>query len=328
MSVQRCKYFVFFFIFFAFIGCKKLDIEHPVHIEQVASLPVGRASAISFSYGGFGYVLGGRCSQRSDYCVDFWRYSPVTGLWELLPAPPFGGRTKGVAIVAEGAVYVGLGYNGQNKSSYDMSTTLRDWWRYDGSSWTRLQDMISGNTNAGVTFYQDGYIYILYSMSSSASRNIFRYDISSDSWSELSDNWHRAEAVMAGVGSEVGGRYFFGTGYNDHNKNQWYEVYLDADKWVKRRKMPDNGRYCATSQPLGGSILVIGGRHFGGTLTDDYYYDGVLSYDIDDDRWYLRGELPQGLENMISFSIGDTVYCGLGEDINGVVHSEMYKIYE
>lgn len=312
------------------VACQTVE-EQPITIEQCASVPIARASATAFAFHGKGYIFGGRTQQRSGYLNDFWQYDPATNAWTQLYSPPLYPRTKAAAIVINDLVYIGLGYNGEGARVYTDSTLLTDWWTFDGNQWIQLSGMIETEryTNATTLFHYNGFIYSVYGIWSGATGLIYRYNIDHDDWAYVQPSNPRPEPVFGGVGAQIGNRCFFGTGYSNRNYNQWYEFFPDNQTWRPCSSMPDKGRVCATATVLKDKILVVGGRHFGGTLTDEHFYNDILTYSAADDKWTLRGTIPCGAtENMFSFTINDTVYIGCGEDKNGNVRSEFYKIYE
>ena len=69
---------------------------------------------------------------------------------------------------------------------------------------------------------------------------------------------------------------------------------------------------------------MIGGRV---AWRDIKVYDEVWEYMVDADRWRLRGYTPNGgRENLVAFEIGGTAYVGLGENEDGEVLDDFYKM--
>jgi N-acetylneuraminic acid mutarotase len=310
-----------------FCGCSKLkEPEVPIQFSELASLPVGRASASAFVVDGKAYVL---CGRNADGVVlnDMWQYDINANVWVQQNDLPFKGRVKAIAQVVGGKVYVGLGYNGE---VYQDSCYLRDFWKYTPATnmWTRCADFPNSYTNANITYVIGNNIYVCYGYGPLGfSRQICCYNIILNKWIEYEDNYKRAATVMGATGEQCNNRLFFGTGAytTSFNSNDWYEFNPESDVWIKRANIV-GGRVFAASVVGQESIFLLGGRHYGGTLTTGFLYDDILEYSISQNTWNLRGHLPGGgRENMITFSYNGKGYFGLGEDKDGKIFKDLYR---
>lgn len=295
------------------------------HIERCASLPVGHTSATAFVVGDQLYLLGGRTATQSA-TNDFYRYDPATDTWTQLPDPPLKARVKATVAVVAGAAYIGLGFAGK---VYNDTAYLHDWWRYDPPTgvWTRLADFTGSGTVGAAAFVgsDNNSIVTAYGGSYGLTRELMRYDIATDTWTPYADNWKRAKSAFGVVGVQCDGRCFIGTGFNTESLDQWYEFAPDDDVWQKRRHVPGK-RELSTAVAVGQRIYLLGGYHFGGSLTDEKTYDDLLAYDTDADTWILCGHLPNGARrNMIAGEIAHTIYFGLGENDHNEVVNDFYK---
>jgi N-acetylneuraminic acid mutarotase len=73
-------------------------------------------------------------------------------------------------------------------------------------------------------------------------------------------------------------------------------------------------------------IYLIGGRHFGGSLTDGKLYNDILRYDIDTDQWTLAGTTAETGENRFAFTIEGVAFVGGGENDNTGILNTFYRI--
>ena len=91
--------------------------------------------------------------------------------------------------------------------------------------------------------------------------------------------------------------------------------------------MPHGKRSLAVCAANSRYIYLFGGRFFGGELTRGKIYSDIECYDLAANKWTKSGVMPYGgAENMIAFTIGETVYFGLGEDANGIIHQQLFRI--
>lgn len=321
-----------------FYSCQRLhEPDNPIIFEACTPMPESRAAATAFAVGDRAYIVGGRtidsdaCKQHPEgYPKNMWMYDAATDAWTDLGEVPFGCRVNATAITVDGEVYVGLGFRGY---IYTDNCYLRDWWRYNPATAERerLADFPNEYTNANVAYCADGKIYLCYGFGTYGySRQICRYDIQTDTWAVYADNHKRVPAAISVMGGQVGDRCFLGSGFNTDRLNirYWYEFDPATDTWHERAKLPA-GRIFATTIAGSNSLFVLGGRHFGGTLTTGQLYDDVLEYDLDADRWLLRGHLPEGArENAVAFEIGGCKYIGLGENSEGKILNDLHRWHD
>ncbi len=287
-------------------------------------MPAHRTSAVSFVSGESLYVFGGR-TETGATSNDFFRYDATSDTWTQLPTPPLKARVKAAAIVMNNAVYIGLGFNGK---AYGTDAYLHDWWRYDltTETWTQLADFAGTGVVGALTFPDENKqrIYTLFGGDAGFTREVAYYDIAKNEWTVYEHNIHRAKSAFGTVGGYCDGRYFMGTGYHLFSLDQWFEFYPEEDIWKKRANVPGK-RELASAVASDKIIYILGGYHFGGSLTDEKTYDDILAYDVDSDKWQLCGHLPNGSrKNMIVGKIGNRIYFGLGENGDDEVMNDFY----
>lgn len=154
---------------------------------QMDNFPGGkRMGAIGFSIGNYGYVGTG---YNDNYLKDFYRFDPTApsgSQWEITSG--FGGYKRRFAsvFVINDVAYICLGENN--------GSTTEDFWKFDGSSWTKLRDISNSNSDEdydddyaimryqAVAFEIDGVGYIATGYKGAATADYWRYDPYSDLW--------------------------------------------------------------------------------------------------------------------------------------------------
>ena len=292
-------------------------------IRVCSSAPEGRACAICFATNGTVFVAGGRI-QDGSYSTTMMCYDASSDQWQTIPFP-IQARVNGTACVTSNGVYLGLGYAGGNV--HIDSVYLHDWWRYepDTDAWTRLADFPAAETVGAVCWSDDKTIWVAGGFHAFTNA-IWQYDISEDRWTQADQS--NPARVMSPVAAKCMGRYFFGTGFHEISHNDWREWFEDGH-WERRSSVPGKGRHNAACAATEETVWVFGGWHYGDSLTTGFYFDDILRYVPQTDRWTYCGVIPYGtMENGAAAAIGKTVFFGLGEDKNGTNHSEWYAIEE
>lgn len=308
-----------------FVACDDNAVLAPKNFTTCAPIPVARASASVFVMDDFAYVLAGR-DVRSAYLKDMWKYDTQRDKWQQLSDVPFKGRAKGVAGVVNGKAYFGLGFNGH---VYDDTCYLRDFWMFDPNteSWSRKADFPNNRTGVAASFVDGAYIYVLFGFYDYFTTDVYRFNTATEHWEEI--KWGDLTSRAGAVACKAGNRFFAGTGYNTSNLNDWYEYMPQSNEWKKKKPMPDKGRVFATAAAVDNKIFVLGGRLFGGTETRQHFYDCIYEYDVDKNSWTKGSELPAGgRENLISFTLNNAVYFGLGQNEKGEILNDMYRWVE
>lgn len=281
----------------------------------------GRASAVGFTVHGKGYVAFGRSGSRTGGLKDCWEFDPVTALWKRKSDIPAKARVKAIAIGVDTVAYIGLGFAVDKSNFYDPVGLLRDFWCYHPSTdtWVQKDSFPSTFTDACVSFYRDGNIYVGCGFHNAFSAEMWKYSIKTDSWSRLKDfpGGRRACAVISADDKHI----YLGTGFNTNNLNDWWEYFPDKDSWEKLQKIPDKGRQNAVSLAVENHYFVSTGRYFAGSLTGGHLKDDIIEYDPREDVWYRRGTVPaEGRTNAVAFTIDGKGYIGFGENDKGILN--------
>ncbi len=307
-------------------SCTALEI-HEQTLYVCADMPAPVASATVFVADGKAYVFGGRL-QNGTTVNNLWEYNPTTDTWTALGAAPLEPRVNAVAYTVNDSVYIGLGYI-KSGSVYTDSSYLRDFWLFVPSTgtWTRLEDYPYSHTNGCAAYCINRQLYIGAGYNASVSHKFYIFDLQTRSWKANVFARHPDPCTFAHCSGQVANRCFIGTGFNPHSYNTWFEFIPSDGTYHQRQSLPTKGRDCATATATDEYIYVIGGQRFGGTLTTLRAYDDVLRYSPATDSWQYCGKIPDGgTLKMISFTINNEVYFGLGEDLNGNIRNTLYSI--
>ena len=301
------------------IGCKPTpEVKLPVH--ECATPPEGRAAATCFATQNTIFILSGR-KVDGTYSKTLLCYDVRTDSWQE-QTQPLTARVNGAACVTTQGVFVGLGFNGVTINS--AKSYLRDWWLFDprAHTWTRKADFPSDKTNAAVCWSDERGIWVASGFHGFTSE-MYRYDITADRWETLETE--TPLRVMSAVSAKCGERYFYGTGYRRQSKDDWYEWFTDGH-WEKRASVP-GGRLNAACDATDKAVWIVGGWHYGDTLTTGFYYEDIIRYTPSDNRWTRCGLIPCGTtENGVACAVENRLYFGLGEDKQQQLHQHWYYI--
>ena len=290
-------------------------------------MPSPRACATCFVVNGEVYVFGGR-DANATRLNDLWKYKATTDRWDSIGEAPMRPRVNATACVADGKVYIGLGFNGQYKQD---SSYLRDWWEYtpQTNAWKRLAEYPNHYTDDATAFAGDGELYVGYGFCWNYRRDMFRYDIGTDRWDSIDVNvsfFGYPSRSFGGTGCTCNGRHFMGTGFYRYSLNWWAE--FDGAHWNERTPVPGKTRTLAASCATKDYIYVTAGIHYGGVNTTGEVLKDIRRYDPNTDRWTYVAMLPEGLLNHVCFAVGKKVYVGLGETEEWQINDKIYWFEE
>lgn len=312
---------IFVFLTGLVLGLTACDRTVPSPYDDISFVQVpamndkARSSAVGFAVDGKGYVALGRANRRNGGLKDCWEFNPVVNTWTRKSDFPGKPRVNAVAIGLDTVAYVGLGFNVDEYDFFAPGGLFRDFWCYHPSTdtWVKKDTFPSTFTDAPVSFYREGYIYVACGFHNTFSAEMWKYSVATDKWVRLKDfpGGFRACAVVSADDQHI----YMGTGYNTYNLNDWWEYFPAEDRWEKRKAMPDNGRQNATSLAINHRYFVSTGQNFDGSLTGGHLKADVMEYDPVKDVWYARGNIPGGVrKNAVSFVAGGKAYIGFGEN--------------
>jgi N-acetylneuraminic acid mutarotase len=306
-----------------------------ISFQPISSMPdKGRASAVAWSIDGKGYVALGRTKDKSiiktstrKQLNDCWSYDPKSNKWTRMADFPDTPRVKAIAAVVNEKAYVGLGYNLEKNFSTDGGNNnpanLRHFWSYDPSTnkWTRMADFPSSASNACVSAVINDEIFVVSGFDGIFfTKEIWSYNCTTNTWREhkKGEYWGpRSNPIFLASKNHI----YLGTGYRGNTYNDWWQYFPENETWIRRKKMPDEGRTSGLGFTINERFFVATGRHPGGDMTGGKLFNDVIEYNPDKDEWYERGFIPDGgRENAVCFIINDTAYIGCGE--NSVLNDE------
>lgn len=154
-----------------------------------------RDGALAFAIGGYGYVGTGYNDDGIGWMMDFYRFNPDAAAgaqWEVVNG--FGGekRRYGTAFVIDDVAYICCGSNNE--------TSVVDFWKFDGSTWTQLRDIAPTNSDedydddyaiarySTVSFAIDGRGYVATGRRSGVTGDYWMYNPDQDLWYGDSDD--------------------------------------------------------------------------------------------------------------------------------------------
>lgn len=319
---MRIKKLLYIFLIISLFGCHNDIPSHNVIITRCKDIPVGRAHAMAWSANGQGYILGGRDSVGVLH-NDVWAYNLKSDTWKKIEDSPLTARVNGTACAVGEKIYLGLGFH---QRPYQSSAYLQDWWEYTPltNEWRRLQDFPNKNTVGAISYTQDNKIYCVHGSGVGFTADVIAYDIANNQW-EIINRPHRNDRMgMAGTGTSLHNRHYYGTGFNTNNFKSWYEVELDGP-WIRLADVPGE-REMATCVATDKYLYLLGGRRFGGTLTTGRLYNDVLCFHTDKNQWHKVGTTSECAENRFAFTIDGVAYVGGGENDNTGVLNTLYRI--
>lgn len=304
------------------------DADLPaVQLVACAPMPAPMAAGSSFAHQSSVYLFGGR-NQEGQYSNQLWQYHTLSDQWTSLGTTPLAPRVSSSACVVDDCAYIGLGFSG---ILYRDTNYLRDFWQYNllTRQWKRLADFPEHTTVCNCLVQADGYIYALYGFYRQFTHDVYRYDIEHDRWEKLDVSAPaRVPRAMNVVGATCQGRCFVGTGFNHGSLRFWAEWCPAQLQLVPRKPILGAGRNAASCCATHDYIYLVGGRHYGDTLTTGFFYSSIQRYRPDSDQWEYLGHMPYEAENMVAASANGQIFIGLGEDPAGHIQPSWYRIDE
>lgn len=322
---MRIKNYILFSLAAVMSACTNVE-KRDVSVRACAVMPTGRASACACVCEGKAYVFGGR-GQKGNYLHDLWEYDPTNDSWTDLGQSPMKARVNATMASCNGKIYAGLGYSALH--AYNDSAYQKDWWEYtvETGQWKRLADFPCANTVNAHSFAVNGTIYVLYGFGYGFTREVWKYNPSTNTWSEAADNIQRAKRCAGGCGAIKDGVLYFGTGYYTMNLKGWNAADLETDTWRELASIPGKGRELSACAASNQYVYLFGGRYFGGDMTGGEVFETYMRYAPDQNRWEWCGTMPCGrAENQIAFTLNGKAYFGLGENEKGKIINQLYRI--
>ena len=172
-----------------------------------------------------------------------------------------------------------------------------------GQNWTQVSNFINEGRHHPITFSNDNYGFVV---AGSYSNEVYKYDKSNDSWSQLSNFPAAGRGYSYGV--TVGNKAYMGLGstYNGSFPNDWWEYNMDNDTWNQLSNFPGNGR----NHP---AMVAVGDKIYMGCGSNTSNLSDWWEYDITQNSWSQKTSLPANdRHHPFYFGIGNYAYVGFG----------------
>ncbi len=206
-------------------------------VSSVASLPaIGRQYCSSFSYNGYGYIMGG-VDANWFATNEVWRYDTLTNNWMQKTAVPdsvFGAT----CFFINNKAYVCGGRDKNNQCTKKV-------WEYDvlNDTWLQKNNMPAGRWRAsGAVINNKGYLVFGADSLGKFSNKLFEYNAGIDTW-VLIDSFPGMGRTYASAGA-VNNLFFVALGIDSNNVvyNDCHLYDVSAHQWINQNALPSFGR--------------------------------------------------------------------------------------
>ena len=143
--------------------------------------------------------------------------------------------------------------------------------------------------------------------SGGASKDLWMYNPSTDSWTQKAD--YGGDAVYAAVGITIGDYGYIGLGYTGSAfKKDWWQYNASTNAWTQKTDYGGSARYFSSAFTLGSYGYV--GLGYDGAYKNDWW-----RYDPTGNSWTQKADYGGGARfQASSFTIGSYGYVGVGCD--------------
>lgn len=181
--------------------------------------------------------------------------------WSTVAQAPVG-RSEAAGIVADGQLYVFGGYaNGRYRP-----TSRSDVYNPANNTWTQIRDLPTPLTHVGIAvdgrkiYLAGGYPGTSNGGQLFATRNVWRYNIDTNTWSSMPLlPQARGSGELSVLGREL--HFFGGVDSNRADKGNHWVLSLDGGtSWTTAAPLP-NPRSHMADAVIGSKIYAIGGQH-------------------------------------------------------------------
>ncbi len=302
---MRFLLFVAFLLLNLTVDCQKQwTIMNPMPDEAV-----GRHHPVTFSYDGYGYVMGG--SDADGDLKDMYKYDPQEDSWTTLDDFPGEARGYSIGGVAGGKAYVGFGRSQQPGEPLEFYDDL---WEFDPATenWKRLAACPCDGRGHPAFITTDTKIFVGLGNSLLGNyKDWWEYDIASDSWSQKPDfpNARRHHPYFF----EIDGLVYVAFGHGDIIYNDLHVYDPATEEWTFLGFLPGEARVAGTQFAYNGKGYVLSGD---GDTHTNLPQGELWEYDPITNEWeQLTSHPGPGRWAPGSFLIDDTIYFTGGDYI-------------
>jgi N-acetylneuraminic acid mutarotase len=194
-------------------------------------------------------------------------------------------------------------------------------------SWTNVSNFIGDGRHHPITFSNDNYGFVV---SGSYLNDVFKYDKSSDTWSQLQDFPGSGRGYSYGV--SIGNKAYLGFGSTDNGTFpiDWWEYDMNNDSWLQLSSFIGSGRNHPAMIVVNNKIYVGCGSNDNGNLGDWWEYDVNL------DSWSQKSDvIGNNRHHPFYFGVGNYAYVGFGHgsvtgpgsnpSANSYIYNDFYR---
>ncbi|HPH85616.1 MAG TPA: kelch repeat-containing protein [Ferruginibacter sp.] len=195
------------------------------------------------------------------------------------------GRTEAVSFVVDDKVYVGGGYDGDDR--------LTDFWLLDDATGTWYQKANFPGTprNSAISFSINGKGYIGTGIDEDDNKlkDFWQYDPTSDTWTQLAD--FPGTARYNAVGFSINSKGYISTGYDGNYLKDLWEYDPGNDTWTQKASLGGSKRSEAVSFVYDNKAYILTGTNNGSLLNDFWVYDPA------NNSWEEKRKLTDATDN-------------------------------
>jgi len=171
-------------------------------------------------------------------------------------------------------------------------------------TWGQVSNFIGDGRHHPITFSNNEYGFVV---SGSYLEDVYRYDKSNDTWTQLQDIPFSGRGYSYGV--SIGNKAYMGFGSNSSGQypTDWWEYDMDNDVWSQKSNFPGDGRQHPAMIVVNNKIYMGCGGNSSGNLGDWWEYD-ILT-----DVWSQKSDITgNNRHHPFYFGLGDFAYVGFG----------------
>ncbi len=235
-----------------------------------------RNGAVGIAVNGKGYV--GTGYDGDNALNDFYEYDPETNVWTKIQDFPGIARYDAVTFAIGDKLYVGTGKD-------DDKLLYKDFYAYNTSTqaWEDVNSLRGDKRSKAAAFTLDGIGYVISGYSSGYENDMWAYNPSSDSWTEMRkisnytdddfDNDYSNIARADGSTFTINGRGYLVCGTNGSLVNNVWEYDPVQDLWTERTEFEGSSRTEAVGFSAGSYGYIVTGR------SSSYYFYDLWTFD-------------------------------------------------
>lgn len=229
------------------------------------------------------------CTKETDSDDD------LIGNWKRRSEFEGVGRTEAVSFTIGNKVYVGGGYDGDDR--------LIDFWEFDQTTGTWLQkaDFPGTPRNSAVAFAINGkgYIGTGYDEDDNKLKDFWEYDPATNAWIRKAD--FGGTARYNAVGFSISGKGYIATGYDGNYLKDMWEYDPVANSWLQKASLGGSKRSDAVAFVYNNRAYIVTGFNNGSYLNDFWVYNPT------DNTWEEKRKISDVTDEEYDDDYGDNI---------------------